>query len=120
MRVPKLMIPRQPLIALIIALAFVTGACSSVPDVGVGVATLTWTVPTKNTDGTPIDDLAGYHILYGRSADDLRYSVRVNDATTTRYVIDKLGAGTWYFTIIAVNAEGRSSEKSNIASKTMP
>src|SRR5580698_8272340 len=30
-----------------------------------GSATLSWTVPTENTNGTPLTNLAGYHIYYG-------------------------------------------------------
>jgi hypothetical protein len=34
---------------------------------GVGQATLSWTAPDENTDGTPLINLAGYRIYYGTS-----------------------------------------------------
>jgi hypothetical protein len=30
-----------------------------------GTATLSWSAPTTNTDGTPVTTLIGYHIYYG-------------------------------------------------------
>lgn len=30
--------------------------------------TLTWTAPTENEDGTPLDDLAGYTVHYGQTS----------------------------------------------------
>jgi hypothetical protein len=33
-----------------------------------GRATLSWTAPTENTDGTTLANLAGYRIRYGTSA----------------------------------------------------
>jgi hypothetical protein len=36
-----------------------------------GSATLSWTIPTTNTNGTPATNLAGYHIYYGTSSEAL-------------------------------------------------
>src|ERR1700693_3523611 len=33
-----------------------------------GTATLTWTAPTTNVDGTPLTDLTGYRIYFSQSA----------------------------------------------------
>ena len=35
---------------------------------GNGSASLNWTAPTKNTDGTSLTDLAGYKVVFGSSA----------------------------------------------------
>lgn len=98
------------------------GAChndalSPRSDQGDGTATLSWQPPTKNENGEPLTDLVSYHILYGRSADDLRYSIRIADPKQTSTVINGLGRGKWFFAIIAVNAAGQSSKPSNIETK---
>ncbi len=33
-----------------------------------GTATLSWTPPTQNTDGSPLTDLAGYRVYWGTSS----------------------------------------------------
>jgi hypothetical protein len=84
-----------------------------------GSATLSWTVPTENTDGTPIVGLAGYHIYYGTSAGALTTSVTISDPTETSYVVGGLAPGTYYFAIVAFNSAGVDSPQSNMASKTI-
>ncbi len=68
-----------------------------------GSATLSWTEPTENTDGTPITGLAGYHIYYGTSQGSLTSTITVASATETSYVITGLAPGTYYFTVVAFN-----------------
>jgi len=82
-----------------------------------GRATVNWTPPTENTDGTALTDLAGYRIAYGRSADDLDQSVSVTNPGLTSFTVDNLSTGTWYFAVIVVNAAGAESAISNIATK---
>jgi hypothetical protein len=74
-----------------------------------GEATLSWTAPTHNSDGTPLTDLAGYVIQYGTSA--LTQSVRV---TGTRYTLTGLPQGHYYVGVRAVNTAGAESELSNV------
>jgi hypothetical protein len=88
-------------------------------DVGAGVASLQWERPPSKVDGSPLDDLAGYRILYGRSSDDLDHSVFIADPTRTAYVIDSLASGTWYFAVVAVNAGGLEGPPTTIASKSI-
>ncbi|MET0660801.1 MAG: putative Ig domain-containing protein [Steroidobacteraceae bacterium] len=87
--------------------------------VGTGVATLSWTPPTSNTDGSALSNLAGYVVLYGRSADNLSQTVEVNNASISTYVVDSLATGTWYFAVVSVNAQGTWSPLSNVTSKTV-
>lgn len=82
-----------------------------------GSAVLSWVAPTKNTDGTPLTDLAGFVINYGTSAADLSKSVTVAGASETGYTIQGLNAGTWYFTVTAYTSVGTQSAPSNIASE---
>jgi hypothetical protein len=84
-----------------------------------GSAKLSWIAPTHNTDGTVITDLAGYHIYYGTNADDLTTSVNVAGGSSTAYTVTGLGSGTYYFSVVAYNAEGVDSTDSNLESKTI-
>lgn len=92
---------------------------SSTPPLAAGSATLSWTAPTKNMDGSPITGLAGYHVYYGMDPNNLTHTVNVAGAASTRYVVKGLSAGTYYFAVSAYNAMGRESVKSNVASKTI-
>jgi hypothetical protein len=84
-----------------------------------GSANLSWSVPTQNTDGTPLTDLAGYHIYYGTTEGVWTSTVTVMDATETTYVVSGLSHGTYYFTVAAFNSEGTDSPESNVGSKTI-
>lgn len=84
-----------------------------------GSANLSWTVPTENTNGTPVTDLAGYHIYYGTSAGAWTSTITVLEATETSYTVSGLAPGTYYFTIVAFNTAGDDSPQSNVASKTI-
>lgn len=84
-----------------------------------GAATLTWLPPTENTDGSPIDDLAGYRIRYGRLAGELTELQSISNPGITSAVVENLASGTWYFTVTAYNSSGVESEYSNVAQKTV-
>jgi len=85
-----------------------------------GSATLSWTPPTRNTDGSTLSNLAGYRILYGTSAGSLNKTIQVANAGMMRYVVENLAAGTWYFSVRAYSSTGAESTASNTASKTVP
>jgi hypothetical protein len=87
--------------------------------VAAGSATLSWTPPTRNTDGSSLTNLAGYRIYWGRSQGSYTSSATLNSAGLTSYVIDQLTPGTWYFVATAVNSQGVESSFSNAASKTI-
>lgn len=82
-------------------------------------ATLRWTAPTENTDGTPLTDLAGFRIEVGQAPDSFSQSLTLQDPSATQHNFDSLPVGTWYFGVRAFNASGLESERSNIASKTI-
>jgi hypothetical protein len=84
-----------------------------------GSATLTWTAPTENTNGTPISGLAGYHIYYGTTQNAWTTTITVASPTQTSYVVSGLAHGTYYFAVVAYNAAGMDSPESNVASKTI-
>jgi hypothetical protein len=84
-----------------------------------GSATLRWTAPTTNVDGTPITDLAGYRIVYGQSAGALSQSLTIGDPAITTASIENLSSGTWYFAVKAYTSGNVESDLSNIAQKTI-
>jgi hypothetical protein len=91
----------------------------TVSQVQLGAATLTWLPPTENTDGSPIADLAGYRIRYGRQAGELTELQSIPNPGITSAVVENLASGTWYFTVSAYNTSGVESEYSNLAQKTI-
>jgi hypothetical protein len=86
---------------------------------GSASATLSWTAPTENTDGTPVTDLAGYHIHYGTSPSELDNTVTVAGAASTTFEIGGLAEGTYYFTVVAYNSAGFDSGQSEVASQSI-
>jgi len=90
-----------------------------VSEAAVGVASLRWEMPPSKLDGSPLDDLAGYRILYVRSSEDLDRSVLINDPTITSYEISALTSGIWYFAVVAVNASGLEGPPTITATKSI-
>lgn len=84
-----------------------------------GSAELSWQPPTANDDGSPLSDLAGYVIHYGRSLGALDQSARIENPGITMYVVDDLTEGTWYFSLSAVNDAGVESRPTGYVSKTI-
>lgn len=84
-----------------------------------GSATLSWTAPTENTDGTPLTNLAGYHIYYGTTAGAWTSTITILEATETSYVVSGLAPGTYYFAVVAFNSDGIDSADSNMGTKTI-
>ncbi|HEV2229592.1 MAG TPA: putative Ig domain-containing protein [Steroidobacteraceae bacterium] len=79
-----------------------------------GNVTISWTPPTENTNGTALTNLAGYHLYYGTSQSSLNQKVNITNAGLASYVVSNLTAGTWYFTLTAVNSLGVESPRSAI------
>ena len=87
--------------------------------VALGSATLSWTPPALNTDGTPLTDLAGYRIYFGSSSGRYTETVTLNNPGLTTYVVENLLPGNWYFVSTAINAAGIESSYSNEAVKSV-
>lgn len=86
---------------------------------GTGVASLQWASPPSKVDGSPLDDLAGYRIIYGRDSADLDQSVVITDPNVTSYQFSTLASGVWYFAVVAVNACGLEGPPTTVASKSI-
>lgn len=82
-----------------------------------GTALLSWTAPTRNSDGSDLLDLAGYRILYGTSPSNLDTPVTINDPTSTSYLVENLSSETWYFAMVSFNSSGTESSYSTVVSK---
>jgi hypothetical protein len=92
----------------------------TVTPTGNGTATLDWSTPTENTNGSALTNLAGFHIYYGTSATHLNQTVRIANPGLTTYVISNLPSGTWYFSVNDYTSLGVESAISNVASLTIP
>jgi hypothetical protein len=84
-----------------------------------GVASLSWPRPVSKFDGSTLDDLAGFRILYGRDPEDLDHSVFIANPDTLSYDFVTLESGAWYFAIVSVNAEGLEGPASVAAMKVI-
>ena len=96
--------------------AFSLAVVNPVPQ---GSATLSWSPPTSNVDGTPVTNLAGYRVKYGQQASNLSETLSVPSPGITSVVIENLSAGTWYFAVSAYTTANIESDLSNLAQKTL-
>jgi hypothetical protein len=78
-----------------------------------GSVTLNWSPPTQNEDGSQLTNLAAYRILWSRDGGALSNSVRINNPSVTRYVVEGLTPGTYEFAATAINSAGVESRFSN-------
>ena len=78
-----------------------------------GTATLSWTAPIARTDGTPLTNLAGYKIRYGRMSGVYDYQVDIDNSGVVAYVVENLVPGDWYFALTAYDTGGSESDRSN-------
>lgn len=72
---------------------------------GNGTATISWTLPTQNTDGTALTNLAGTEVYAGISGTSM---TRVADVPVpgTSYVVTNLVDGLWYFGVAVYRTDG--------------
>jgi hypothetical protein len=84
-----------------------------------GAATITWTPPVANVDGSALTNLAGYRIYYGPNTSSLTQSVQVTNIGTSSYTVSNLTSGTWYFGVTAYTSSGLESSMSNVAAKAV-
>ena len=85
-----------------------------------GSVTLSWLPPTQNSNGGVLTNLAGYHIYYGPAPSRLIQKLTVSNPGLTRYVINGLGTGPWYFQLTAYNTAGVESAPTGVEGLVMP
>jgi len=86
---------------------------------GEASVTLSWVPPTENMDGTPLLNLKGYEIHYGNASGAYSTTIPIDNPGVTRYVIDGLGAGTYYFAVTAHTTTGAESDFSGEVTTTI-
>jgi len=94
------------------------GNALAITTVSVRVASLAWDVPTQNTDGSTLTDLASYKLYWGTQSRQYPDSLPIGDPATTETVLE-LAPGTYYFAITALNTAGVESSYSNELSKVI-
>lgn len=90
----------------------------TVVQVSLGSATLSWNLPTQNTDGSALTNLSGYRIDYGTSTSTMTQTISISNASVSTYIVGNLSPATWYFALKAI-ANGVESDQSNVASKVV-
>ena len=112
-------------VALAATLLIIVAAMTSTAQAG--QVRLSWNAPATNEDGTPLTDLAGYMLYYGRtsgnSGGNYEFSVDVGNQTT--YTLPGLQDGQlYYFSVTAYdtsdNESGFSNEVSSVPSPDHP
>jgi len=91
-----------------------------------GSATLTWTAPTQNTDGsaipaTGVGSLAGFELFHATTAAGVSTAtpIVINNKAATTYTITGLPVGARYYAAKAFNAEGIRSDFSGQVNNTI-
>jgi hypothetical protein len=78
---------------------------------------LTWTPPTQNTDGSPLNNLAGYRVYWGTSQGNYANSATITNPGIATYVVSQLTPAQWFFVVTAYSSTGVESTFSNVTSK---
>jgi Putative Ig domain len=99
--------------------AFSIKVVTPTPVSGTGSATLAWTDPTLNTNGSTLTNLAGVHLFYGQSQTAMTNEITVPSTSENTYTVSGLASGTWYFAATAYTTTGVQSAQSAIGSKTI-
>jgi len=70
-------------------------------------------------DGSSLNDISGYRILYGTSPGSLSNSVNVSGASTTSHTVTGLSPGTYYFALLTLNSSGIASDATGTVTATV-
>lgn len=84
-----------------------------------GVASIALAAPLTRTDGSALQNLAGYRIYYGKTRARLDQFVDVKDRAATNAIVSQLTPGTWYFAATAYDANGLESDPTDLQQKTI-
>jgi hypothetical protein len=78
-----------------------------------GSTTLAWKAPTSRIDGSPLTDLAGYRIYYGRMSGFYDFTIDIRNPGILTFVVEGLASGDWHFALAAYDSEDVESARSN-------
>jgi hypothetical protein len=85
-----------------------------------GAATLSWTIPTLNEDGSPLNnDLAGFRVYYSMTQGDYTNYDDVDNPSLSTHMVENLSPAIWFFVVTAYDFSGNESAPSNVTSKTI-
>ncbi len=84
-----------------------------------GSASLSWTAPTQNEDGSSLTDLAGFHVYSSRDGGSLS-RLRTLAAGVTSTTVADLASGTHCFAVSAYTHSSVESARTATACKTIP
>jgi hypothetical protein len=82
---------------------------------GTGSATVIWTAPSTNEDGTPITALGGYKVYYGTTPGV--YTSQDVGYVGSYQVVGLTKGQLYYFTVTAYDGNGIESDYANVVSK---
>ncbi len=82
-------------------------------------ATVVWTPPTTNTDGSAYTDKGGFKVYYGTSATARTTVATVADPAATSWQSPVLTPATYFFSVTAFNLVGLESAQSGVGSKVI-
>ena len=97
--------------------ATTTNPTNPTPPASNGSAVIRWEHPTSHTDGTPLN--IGRFVIYRGDAQCCLHPIATAPATATSYTATSLAAGTHYFAVTVMNADGVESVYSAVVSKTV-
>jgi hypothetical protein len=80
--------------------------------------TLNWTPPTRNEDGSPLTDLAGFRVYYGQTRGAWERTLDV-PAVVASIELEGLATGAWYFVVTSYNAAGIESVPTGVVGTTI-
>lgn len=84
----------------------------TVTNIVYGSITLSWRAPTQYTDGSPLTDLDGFRLYWGRTAGVYPNNVTIENESVSTYVLENIPIGEYAFAATAFNADGVESRYS--------
>ncbi|UCF19378.1 MAG: fibronectin type III domain-containing protein [Gemmatimonadota bacterium] len=110
----------SPVLLLCLVVAVCGKSDPAQPD-RIDSVTLVWEAPAASADGSPVDDLAGYRVLYGRTSPLApENSVSRDVGIVTTWTVRDLEPGVYYFTVLAIDTRGNVSEPAVEVSVELP
>ncbi len=107
-------------LSVLLSIALFANTCLSIDlKIGDGEITLTWIKPTKNEDGSPLNDLAGYYIYRSEGGSDS--FERLNEEPVRGICFTDttpINGITYFYAVTAVDYCENESKKSPVISGT--
>lgn len=84
-----------------------------------GATALSWTPPVESEANLPLENLAGYNIHCWGGAGRYTNTIRIEDPSITRYVVEGLSPGRYQCAVSAFTDDGLESVLSNVVAKSV-